>query len=31
MADKRHIIHAHIERVTGITQSDINTQLKDLT
>jgi outer membrane murein-binding lipoprotein Lpp len=29
MADKRHIIHAHIERVTGTTQSDINTQLKD--
>lgn len=29
MANKRHIIHAHIERVTGTTQSDINAQLKD--
>lgn len=29
MANKRHIIHAHIERVTGTTQSDINAQLKE--
>lgn len=29
MANKRHIIHPHIERVTGITQGDINQQLND--
>lgn len=29
MADKRHIIHPHIERVNGNTQSEINQQLKN--
>ena len=29
MADKRHIIHPHIERVTGNTQNEINQQLNN--
>lgn len=29
MADKRHIIHPHIERVTGNTQDEINQQLNN--
>lgn len=27
MADKRHIVHAHIERVAGATQNEINSEL----